>query len=155
MLASYVVPYVGLNGYKGSNRFLRGYISKDLLAGLYGVEAGQDAVIRHYLYERGEQIVHPYNITVTEFTNRISNLRNSLGMCGNKDEGVFVPPILGAEMRTCSNVLSADINSLAYGRTPEEILRIVYGTGNERVPGGFFPEGANGTIAMKYLKHHE
>lgn len=30
MLASYVVPYVGLNGYRGSNRFIEGYISKDV-----------------------------------------------------------------------------------------------------------------------------
>lgn len=120
-----------------------------------GVEAGQDAVIRHHLYERGEQLVHPYNITVTEFTNRISELRNNLGMCGVKDEGVFVPPELGAEMRTSSNVLSADRNSLSYPRTPKEILRIVYGTGNESVPGGFFPRGANGKIALQYLKHQD
>lgn len=125
------------------------------MAGLLGVEAGQDAVIRHYLYERGEQLVHPYNITVTEFTNRISNLRNNLGMCGIKDEGVFVSPVLGAEMLTSSNVLSADRDSLSYARTPKEILRIVYSTGNESIPGGFFPQGANGKIALNYLKHSD
>ncbi|KAK9945639.1 hypothetical protein M0R45_011143 [Rubus argutus] len=32
-----------------------------------------------------------------------------------------------------------------------EILRIVYGTGNEHLPSGFFPKGANGKIARSYI----
>ncbi|KAK9215582.1 hypothetical protein WN944_007587 [Citrus x changshan-huyou] len=32
-------------------------------------------------------------------------------------------------------------NSFSYPRSPEEILRISYGTGNEHVPGRFFPQG--------------
>ncbi|OVA04303.1 hypothetical protein BVC80_1395g9 [Macleaya cordata] len=152
MLSSYVIPYVGLTGYVGTNPFLIGYITKRLLGGLLGVESGQDAVIRMYLYERAKELVHPYNHTVAEFTIRISNLRNQLGMCGLKDEGIIVPLELGAENRTCSNVLSADFSSLSYGRTAAEILRIVYGTGSEHVPGGFFPHGGDGRIAREYLK---
>lgn len=124
---------------------------RQLLAGLLGVESGQDAVIRTYLYERAEEVVWPYNYTVAEFTVRISELRNRLGRCGIKDEGIIVPLFLGAENRTESNVLSADYNSLSYSRTPPEILRIVYGTGNESKPGGFFPEGGNGRIARELL----
>ncbi|KAI3857396.1 hypothetical protein MKW92_021450 [Papaver armeniacum] len=149
MLASYVIPYVGLTGYVGANPFMKGWKTKRLLAGLLGVESGQDAVIRTYLYERADYTVYPYEYTVAEFTERISELRNELGMCGIKDEGICVPPYLGAENRTTSNVLSADYNSLSYARTPREILRIVYGTGNEHVPGGFFPNGANGKIARE------
>ncbi|MCL7049333.1 hypothetical protein MKW94_017813 [Papaver nudicaule] len=151
MLASYVIPYVGLTGYVGANPFIKGWKSKRLLAGLLGVEAGQDAVIRTYLYERQDYIVYPYDYTVAAFTERISELRNELGMCGIKDEGICVPPYLGAENRTTSNILSAGDNSLSYGRTPREILRIVYGTGNEHVPGGFFPRGENGKIARELL----
>ncbi|KAG8363846.1 hypothetical protein BUALT_Bualt19G0064900 [Buddleja alternifolia] len=151
MMGAYVVPYVGLVAYVGTNPNLKGYVTKRLLAGLLGVEAGQDAVIRHYLYDRAGEVVHPYNHTVAEFTNRISGFRNRLAMCGIKDEGIIVPHYLGAEQRTESNVLSADINSLSYSRTPPEILRIVYGGGNESVPGGFFPHGANGRIARNFL----
>lgn len=115
------------------------------------MESGQDAVIRTYLYERAEEVVWPYNHTVAEFTARISELRNRLGGCGIKDEGIIVPPYLGAENRTESNVLSADYNSLSYSRTPPEVLRIVYGTGDEHKPGGFFPEGGNGRIARELL----
>ncbi|RWW72169.1 hypothetical protein BHE74_00020041 [Ensete ventricosum] len=97
------------------------------------------------------QFVPPYRITVAEFTDRISALRNRLAMCGIKDEGLLVPPELGAEGRIATNVISANPNSLAYRRTPAEVLRVVYGTGNEHQPGGFLPKGGNGTIARELL----
>ncbi|XP_057496688.1 ferritin-like catalase Nec2 [Actinidia eriantha] len=150
MLGSYVIPYMGLVGYVGTNPRIIGYKTKELLAGLLGVEAGQDAVIRTYLYERADELVKPYKYTVAEFTVRISELRNKLAMCGIKDEGIVVPPQLGAENRTVSNVLSADSNSLSYERIPAEILRVLYGTGKENMPGGFFPQGANGNIAKGF-----
>ncbi|MCD9642493.1 hypothetical protein HAX54_029332 [Datura stramonium] len=126
--------------------------STPLLAGLLGVESGQDAIIRMYLYERAGEIVYPYKHTVAEFTIHISNLRNRLALCGTRDEGLFVPWQLGAENRTTTNILSADFDSLSQWRTPAEILRIMYNTGNEHARGGFFPHGANGKIARKLLK---
>lgn len=77
-----------------------------LAAGLLSPESGQDRIVRGYLFGRADQIVKPYNYTVARFTTRISNLRNRLGMCGIKDEGLFVPPQLGAESQIGSNVLS-------------------------------------------------
>ncbi|CAI9768965.1 unnamed protein product [Fraxinus pennsylvanica] len=151
-MASYVIPYMGLLGYVGTNPNINGCVTKRLLAGLLGVESGQDAYIRGYLYERSKEVVHPYNHTVADFTIQVSNLRNRLAMCGIKDEGVVVPPQLGAENRTESNLLSADYNSLSYGRTPAEILKVLYSTGDEHIPGGFFPEGANGKIARELLE---
>lgn len=115
------------------------------------MEAGQDAVIRGLLFERAGEIVHPYNRTVAEFTVGVSELRNRLAKCGIKDEGIVVPPSLGAEGRTSSNVLSANGDSLSYARSPAEILRVVYGTGDERRPGGFLPAGGGGRIAQRYL----
>ncbi|KAF8408538.1 hypothetical protein HHK36_007694 [Tetracentron sinense] len=151
LLASYLVPYVGLTGYVGANSKLNGARSKRLVAGLLGVESGQDAVIRALLYERAMVKVQPYGITVAEFTNRISELRNRLGHAGMKDEGLMVPPLMGAEGKLPGNVLAGDEYSIAYERTPEEILRIVYGGGDEHAPGGFYPKGANGRIARSHL----
>lgn len=122
-----------------------------LLAGLLGVEAGQDAVIRTYLYERHNEIVQPYNYTVAEFTTRISDLRNRLARCGIKDEGLIVPLELGAEKKTSSNILSANAESLSYSRTPAEVLRVLYNSGDERIPGGFYPLGGNGKVARDFL----
>ncbi|KAK7329594.1 hypothetical protein VNO77_23764 [Canavalia gladiata] len=152
LLASYLIPYVGLTGYVGANPHLQNSTSRELVAGLLGVESGQDAVIRALLYESRTLPVQPYGVSVGEFTNRISKLRNKLGNAGLKDEGLVVPKVQGAEGKVIGNILAGDKNSLAYGRTPEEILRIVYASGDERVPGGFFPKGASGRIATSYLQ---
>lgn len=93
----------------------------------------------------------PYNLTVAEFTNLTSTLANQLGRCGLKDEGIIVPQSLGAENQTESNILAADVNSLSYSRTVQEILGILYITGSEKKSGAFFPEGANGLIARSFL----
>ncbi|XP_052188511.1 desiccation-related protein PCC13-62-like [Diospyros lotus] len=152
LLASYVVPYVGLTGYVGANPKLISSIAKKLVAGLLAVESGQDAIIRGMLYKRAEDEVKPYGVTVAEFTNRISELRNKLGSCGVKDEGLLVKKAQGPEGKTKGNILAGDEDSLGYGRTPEEILRIVYGGGDEHVAGGFYPKGARGRIAEVHLK---
>ena len=123
-----------------------------LVAGLLGVESGQDAVLRAMLFERSHEKVYPYNITVAEFSNRISNLRNKLGGAGLKDEGLFIITTSGPQKRFTGNVLAGDEYSLSYDRSPEEILRIVYGSGNESVPGGFYPKGGDGRIAKSHLK---
>nr|XP_043640070.1 desiccation-related protein PCC13-62-like [Erigeron canadensis] len=153
LISCYIIPYVGLTGYVGANPKLRSPVSRKLVASLLGVESGQDAVVRTLLYERKREKVVPYEMTVAEFTNKISQLRNKLGNKGLKDEGLTVPIKLGAEKNIEGNVLAGDEDSLAYGRTPEEILRIVYGSGNEKMAGGFYPKGGDGAIAKKYLNH--
>ncbi|EMS49925.1 hypothetical protein TRIUR3_16445 [Triticum urartu] len=131
-----------------------GYASKRLHASVLAVEAGQDAVIRMLLYQRADETVAPYKgHTVAEFTRRISDWRNELSGCGAKDEGVKVlDRHQGAERRTISNILGAGVDSLGYQRTPAEALRILYGSRNEQVPGGFLPRGANGTIARGFVQ---
>ncbi|KDP46896.1 hypothetical protein JCGZ_24105 [Jatropha curcas] len=151
LLASYVIPYVGLVGYVGTIPELADSNARRLVSGLLAVEAGQDAVIRSLLYEIADKKVEPYNVTVAEFTDLISGLRNKLAATGNKDEGLTVPKELGAEKKIESNILSADANSVSYSRTPMEILRVVYGSGNESQAGGFLPRGGNGRIARSFL----
>ncbi|KAM4116622.1 hypothetical protein ACB094_02G064500 [Castanea mollissima] len=132
LLASYLIPYVGLTGYVGASAKLQDPRSKRLVAGLLGVESGQDAVIRALLYKYKNIKVRPYGKTVAEFTSRFSQLRDKLGNAGVKDEGLVVPKDEGAEGFITGNVLAGDKYSVAYDRTPEEILRIVYGSGDER-----------------------
>ncbi|PPS13775.1 hypothetical protein GOBAR_AA06811 [Gossypium barbadense] len=88
----------------------------------------------------------PYTFTAAELSNRTSEVVNQLGGCGVKAEGLIVPLQLGAENRTTSNVVPADVNSLAYVRFEREILRIVYGTGNATMPGGLYPGGFIGSL---------
>ncbi|KAF5191920.1 Desiccation-related protein pcc13-62 [Thalictrum thalictroides] len=152
LLASYVIPYVGLTGYVGASPKLTHSQSRRLVAGLLSVESAQDAIIRALLYERANVKVQPYGLTVAEFTNRISELRNRLGNSGIKDEGLVVPLLSGAEGKTGGNIVVGNDKSIAFERTPKEILRIVYGSGDERKPGGFYPKGGDGQIAKSYLQ---
>ncbi|KAM0820980.1 hypothetical protein ACQ4PT_041935 [Festuca glaucescens] len=151
LIASYIIPYVGLTGYVGANPKLLTPQARRLVAGLLGVESAQDAVIRALLYERGLSRVASYGVGVAEVTAHISELRNQLGSRGIKDEGLVVAPGQGPEGQTVGNIIAGDQFSLAYDRTPEEILSIVYGTGNPAQAGGFFPQGADGRIARGLL----
>jgi len=45
------------------------------------------------------------------------------------------------------------IKKIKNTRAPEEIMRDVYGCGNESIPGGFYPKGADGQIAKSHLQH--
>ncbi|KAL2633300.1 hypothetical protein R1flu_004779 [Riccia fluitans] len=156
MLASYGIPYVGLTGYTGGAHLLEGPGAKSLAARLLGVEAGQDASIRTWLYLVKDKKVEPYDFTVAEATVKLSKLRNKLdGAEEVNDEGLIVPKELGAEQAVEGNVLAGDKDSLAYTRTPKQIFSVVYASGDPSKPGGFYPKGALGRHAQKYLSTYE
>ncbi len=75
--------------------------------------------------------------SVAQVTTALSNLRAQAG--GGKDQPIVV--------NGQANIVPSDNNGLAFERTPDEVLRIVYlqpsGTASS---GGFFPAGLNGTI---------
>ncbi|KAA0068011.1 desiccation-related protein PCC13-62-like [Cucumis melo var. makuwa] len=119
--------------------------------GLVGLVGATPLLLLPQSRKRANETVHPYNITVAEFTNRTSTLANKLANCGLKDEGIIVPRSLGAENRTESNILAADVYSRSYSRTVRELLRILYASGSESKVGAFFPKGANGLIARSFL----
>ncbi|KAK8570219.1 hypothetical protein V6N13_002914 [Hibiscus sabdariffa] len=108
-------------------------------------------VLRAQLYSRVNSTLSPYTFTVGRFYNLSAELDNRLGGCGMKDEGLFVPLQLGAENRTTSNVVPADVNSLAYARYEREILGIVFGNGNATRPGAIFPAGFNGILFRRIV----
>ncbi|CAN6331432.1 unnamed protein product [Urochloa humidicola] len=154
LLASYLFPHVTAAATMSISSSLMGFVSKRLQSSILAVEAGQDAVIRLLLYQHADEVVQPYQgHTVADFTRRISEWRNRMSGCGAKDEGVKVlDRQQGAERRTISNILGAGEDSLGFQRTPAEVLRILYGSRNEQIPGGFLPRGANGTIARGFFQ---
>ncbi|CAL5094917.1 unnamed protein product [Urochloa decumbens] len=154
LLASYIFPHVTAAATMSISSSLMGFVSKRLQSSILAVEAGQDAVIRLLLYQHADEAVPPYQgHTVADFTRRISEWRNRMSGCGAKDEGVKVlGRQQGAERRTISNILGAGEDSLGFQRTPAEVLRILYGSRNEQIPGGFLPRGANGTIARGFFQ---
>ncbi|KAH9755213.1 Desiccation-like protein [Citrus sinensis] len=107
----------------------RDSLSYMLAAGLLSPESGQDRIVREYLFGRADQIVKPYNYTVA---------RECAGL---KMKGFLSLRSLELNRRLVAMSRPWAFNSFSYPRSPEEILRISYGTGNEHVPGRFFPQG--------------
>ena len=81
------------------------------------------------------------NINAGDPVNRIAALRARLS--GADDERPLLTPTTGY------NFVPTDANGLTYRRTPQQVLRIVYGTASAGVPRGlFFPNGMNGTLRV-------
>ena len=126
LLAAYALEDVCVTALHGSAALISNKQFLGVAGGLLAVESYQASAIRTLLYQRG----------LGQQTVQISNLRASLSGAAD-DQGVI---LAGA-----ANIVPADANSLAFARTPRQVLNIAYGAQNA-AGGGFFPNGVNGTI---------
>ena len=135
---AFIFEDVGVTAYKGAARLIVDYSEGGILdsaAGILSVEAYHAGEIRTLLYAQ-KDVVTPYGVTVEQLVQKISDLRAAVG--GGKDEGLT--------KNGKANIVVADANSVAYGRSPREVLNIVYlGAGASK--GGFFPNGLNGNFS--------
>ena len=127
LLGAYVLEDVCVTALAGSARLLTNPNNVEGAAGLLGVEAYQAGTIRTLLA----------NLGAGAATNAISALRGRLSGVG--DEGTSIPGL-------AFNAVNADIESLAFRRTPAQVLAIAYG-GGAQSNYGFFPNRVNGTIS--------
>jgi hypothetical protein len=125
LLGAFIFEDVGVTAYKGAARFIENKDFLEAAAGILAVEAYHAGEVRTLLYGRG--LFQP--------ANAIAALRASVG--GGKDQGI--------RRNGRANIMPTDGNGIAFSRTPQEVLAIVY-LGGKR-DGGFFPRGLNGTIA--------
>jgi len=127
LVGSFVFEDVGVTAYHGAASLLT--VSTDLAAaaGIYATEAYHAGMVRTLIAQLGD----PY----LTYANQISALRATAGG--------------GAETTlSSSTIVAADSNSIAYDRTTDQVLHIVYLSPAAGVvtKGGFFPNGLNGTI---------
>ena len=109
-------------------------------AGITAVEGYHAGAIRTLLIQNGD-VVTPYGPNVTTLIGDISAARNMLdGSKTTDDVGIY-------DAMTGEYILSpVNGNALAFTRTPQQVLDIVY-LGTNKTSGGFFPNGLNGAIA--------
>lgn len=138
LLAAYIFEDVGVTAYAGAAPLL---LNKDILAaaaGIMAVEAYHAGNIRTVLAGAGAT-----DATVNDAANAISDARDSLDGEGDLDQGITV---VDDQQNSSVNIVPADSNGIAFSRTPDQVLSIVYLNG-PAAPGGFFPAGLNGRIA--------
>lgn len=125
LLAAFIFEDVGVTAYKGAAALITDKGVLEAAAGLLAVEAYHAGEIRTLLASKGF------------FTqaNAISDARDSLDGGTDIDQGI--------RRKKEVNIVPADDNGLAFSRTPEQVLQVVY-LGDTPSSASFFPNGVNG-----------
>ncbi|HEX3893199.1 MAG TPA: ferritin-like domain-containing protein [Terracidiphilus sp.] len=128
VVGAFTFEDVGVTAYHGGAGLLTDKGNLAAAAGIMATEAYHAAEIRTLLTQLGGNYL--------TYANQISGLRAAAGG--------------GAEVTVAGNtIVAADSNSIAFDRTTDQVLHIVYLNATPGVvkSGGFFPQGMNGTIS--------
>ncbi|TPI69955.1 ferritin-like domain-containing protein [Mesorhizobium sp. B2-8-9] len=122
---------VGVTAYAGAATVLKNKEFLAAAAGILAVEAYHMGMARSSLYRMGEK--------AWKAANAISDARDKTDGPDDKDQGIRVDGK--------ANFVPSTPDAIAFTRTPQEVLRIVYLTDQSGVSkGGFYPNGMNGTL---------
>jgi hypothetical protein len=131
LLGGMLFEDVGVTAYAGAASVLKKKEFVEAAAGILAVEAYHMGMARSQLYEMGEK--------AQKAANAISAARDKLDGPGDKDQGI--------ERNGRANFVPSNADGIAFRRTPQEVLRIVYLTDKPGVSnGGFYPKGMNGAL---------
>lgn len=134
LVGAFVFEDVGVTAYTGAAPAITDTGILSAAAGIQAVEAYHAAEIRTLLV--GMAAANK-DQTYVNYANQVSALRGKLGG-GNET------------MLSVSSIVAADTtNAIAFSRTTDQVLHIVYATapGAGVKGGGFFPNGLNGSIS--------
>lgn len=149
LVGAFIFEDVGVTAYHGAAGLISdaGLTNGTLAAaaGILAVEAYHAAYVRTTLTglavlaaQASPATAYPY----LGFANQVATLRASLG------NGMETPLVVPTSVSTPSAVVAADANAIAYARTTDEVLHIVYGSPTVGVAkGGFFPNGINSILS--------
>lgn len=124
LLAAFIFEDVGVTAYKGAAALISDAGILEAAAGLLAVEAYHAGEIRTLLASKG----------FFAQANAISDARDSLDGGSDLDQGI--------KKQKKVNIVPTDSNGLAFSRTPEQVLQVVY-LGDEPSAASFFPSGVN------------
>src|ERR1700678_2126710 len=164
LVGAFVFEDVGVSAYHGAAGLLSNTMTgKTYLAAaasILAVEAYHAAEIRTLLIAdsvatatKTSTLVTP-NPTYVTYANQISKLRATLG--GGAETALtalppYAIPFVSTAYTPASSIVACDsTNSIAYSRTTDQVLHIVYAAapGAGVKGGGFFPSGMTGNISV-------
>ncbi len=133
LFAAFLFEDVGVTAFKGAAPFISSKTYLDAAAGLLATEAYHAGIVRATLYSEGLM-----DDAVFDVVRKISTVRNAVSGPADDDQD------LGS--RDEANLVPTDEYGRAFGRSPAEILDIVYLGSASGSSGGFYPDGLNGDI---------
>ncbi|USU10919.1 ferritin-like domain-containing protein [Sphingomonadaceae bacterium OTU29THOMA1] len=173
LLGAFIFEDVGVTAYKGAAPLLtKTYV--EAAAGILAVEAYHAATIRTELYRKGIVAGSTLITQAGGISDARDSLDGGTEIDQGIAPGVTAAPgqVIPAPTPTAtatatptptptptptatatpvptfpvSNIVPTDANGIAYTRTPNQVLNIVYLNAAATSAGGFFPSGLNGTI---------
>lgn len=139
LIGGFIFEDVGVTAYNGAAGLLTSTDYLSAAAGILAVEAYHAGSLRTMI--TGQAIAlgstaYPY----LTYANKVIALRATLG--GGNETMLTLP----ASISSASSIVAADTtNAIAFHRTVDQVLHIVYGSPTVGVAkGGFLPNGANG-----------
>ncbi|MGN6819929.1 MAG: ferritin-like domain-containing protein [Sphingomonas sp.] len=140
LLGAFIFEDVGVTAYKGAAPLITNKTYLEAAAGILAAEAYHAGLVRTTLYRKG--IANPA-LMLIENAGKISDARDSLDGPDDLDQGIASP-----DGGVTSNIVPADANAIAFGRSTGQVLNIVYLSKSMLSSGGFFPAGVNGTLRI-------
>jgi hypothetical protein len=136
LVGAFAFEDVGVTAYTGAAAALTVAANLGAAAGIQAVEAYHAGIIRTII--AGAASVSGASQDYLTAANKISTLRGTLG--GGNETTLSINSIVAA----------SSANAIAFARTPDQVLHIVYGTapGAGVKSGAFFPNGLNGNISV-------
>jgi hypothetical protein len=131
LLGGMLFEDVGVTAYAGAAPLIKKKEFVEAAAGILAVEAYHMGMARSQLYMMGEK--------AWQAANAVSDARDKVDGGEDKDQGIHV--------NGKANIVPSTPDGIAFRRTPQEVLHIVYLTDKKGVSkGGFYPNGMNGAL---------
>ena len=143
LLGAYTLTEVGVTAYNGAAPFITSKATLAAASSIFAAEAYHLGTIRTLLASQQNAFYDTATALISATRARLSGALDDQGIGADQSTigGAFPSPI---------NITDTDANSLAFARTPRQVLNVVYGAQGAQ-QGGFFPDGVNGQGQVRQL----